>query len=104
MRSRMLSPRSPSGTALWPVDCGATRRPRAAGEADDGQDVVRRGGVHDGERALVDVEGPRLAGGIPAGVFGKRDLALQQQSEVLDGVCGGFDDGHGRGRARLLPP
>ena len=87
--------RSPSGPALWPVPCGATRRPCAGRRPDDVADLVGVGGVGDGGGALVDGDVPRHPRGVVPGVSGQLDA---DGGAALEGVgaAGGRGelDGH----------
>ncbi len=90
---------------------GALRRDPLSvdvGEVDDRDDVLGRLDERDGERALVNSEVPRPAGGVPAGVAGHDDLAGDAGAERPDVGAArrlGVDaeDGH-RGSFRLLAP
>ena len=66
--TRMVSSSGVVRRGAWPVPWAATRRPRVAGEVDDGDDVVDGLGERDGGGALVDGEVPGVAGVVPAGV------------------------------------
>ncbi len=95
-------PWAASGPALWPVLCGATRRPALGGDADDGGDLGGGAGEGDRGRALVDGDVPGQAGGVVPGVAGQVDAAVEQAAQGVGGGDGGRCgarvvelDGHG---------
>ena len=83
----------PSGPALWPVPCGATRSPAAAAA----RTTSTTSSAWRGRRqrpGAVDSDVPRHAGSVVAGVAGQVDGTAAEQSEPLGG--GGGLGGHKR--------
>ena len=70
------------GPVAGPLRCDA--EPFFAGEVDDLADVVDRLRDGDGRRLLVDREVPGLARGVPPGVSGGDDVAVDEPTEVAE--------------------